>query len=62
VVGNFCIKVFDLPLFTAGLTEAQAHSAGFAPISTVVAQADRAHFYPSQDMMVMKHFRHSDLG
>lgn len=54
VVGNFCIKIFDLALFTAGLTEDQARAAGFDAISTVVAQADRAHFYPSQDMMVMK--------
>ncbi|MDJ0780571.1 MAG: FAD-dependent oxidoreductase [Desulfosarcinaceae bacterium] len=54
VVANFCIKIFDLGLFTAGLTEAQALAAGFDPVSTVAAQADRAHFYPSQDMMVMK--------
>jgi NADPH-dependent 2,4-dienoyl-CoA reductase/sulfur reductase-like enzyme/rhodanese-related sulfurtransferase len=54
VVGNFCIKIFDLALFTAGLTEDQARAAGFDAISTVAAQADRAHFYPSQDMMVMK--------
>jgi NADPH-dependent 2,4-dienoyl-CoA reductase/sulfur reductase-like enzyme/rhodanese-related sulfurtransferase len=54
VVGNFCIKIFDLALFTAGLTEDQAQAAGFDAISTVAAQADRAHFYPSQDMMVMK--------
>jgi NADPH-dependent 2,4-dienoyl-CoA reductase/sulfur reductase-like enzyme/rhodanese-related sulfurtransferase len=54
VVGNFCIKIFDLALFTAGLTEDQAQAAGFDAISTVSAQADRAHFYPSQDMMVMK--------
>jgi NADPH-dependent 2,4-dienoyl-CoA reductase/sulfur reductase-like enzyme/rhodanese-related sulfurtransferase len=54
VVGNFCIKIFDLALFTAGLTEDQAREAGFDAVSTVAAQADRAHFYPSQDMMVMK--------
>jgi NADPH-dependent 2,4-dienoyl-CoA reductase/sulfur reductase-like enzyme/rhodanese-related sulfurtransferase len=54
VVGNFCIKIFDLALFTAGLTEEQARAAGFDVVSTVAAQADRAHFYPSQDMMVMK--------
>jgi rhodanese-related sulfurtransferase len=54
VVGNFCIKIFDLALFTAGLTEEQARAAGFDAVSTVAAQADRAHFYPSQDMMVMK--------
>lgn len=54
VVANFCIKIFDLALFTAGLTEDQARAAGFDAVSTVAAQADRAHFYPSQDMMVMK--------
>jgi NADPH-dependent 2,4-dienoyl-CoA reductase/sulfur reductase-like enzyme/rhodanese-related sulfurtransferase len=54
VVGNFCIKIFDLALFTAGLTEDQARAVGFDVVSTVAAQADRAHFYPSQDMMVMK--------
>jgi rhodanese-related sulfurtransferase len=54
VVGNFCIKIFDLALFTAGLTEDQARAVGFDAVSTVAAQADRAHFYPSQDMMVMK--------
>jgi len=54
VVGSFCIKVFDLGLFTAGLTVDQATTAGFDCVSTVVAQADRAHFYPTQDMMIMK--------
>ena len=54
VVGSFCIKVFDLGLFTAGLTVEQATAAGFDCAYTVVAQADRAHFYPTQDMMIMK--------
>jgi NADPH-dependent 2,4-dienoyl-CoA reductase/sulfur reductase-like enzyme/rhodanese-related sulfurtransferase len=54
VVGNFCVKVFDLGFFRAGLTEKSALDAGFDPVTTVVAQADRAHFYPDQEMMVMK--------
>jgi NADPH-dependent 2,4-dienoyl-CoA reductase/sulfur reductase-like enzyme/rhodanese-related sulfurtransferase len=52
--GAFCIKVFDLAAATSGLTYAQAESAGFDPVQVVVAQADRAHFYPSQEMMCMK--------
>lgn len=54
VVGSFCIKVFDLGVFRAGLTVDQAGAAGFDCVHTVVAQADRAHFYPTQDMMIMK--------
>ncbi len=53
-VGNFCLKVFDLGMFRAGLTEMRARAAGFDPVAAVVAQADRAHFYPDQEMMVMK--------
>lgn len=53
-VGNFCLKIFDLGVFSAGLTEADARAAGFDPVAVVVAQADRAHFYPSQDMMLLK--------
>jgi NADPH-dependent 2,4-dienoyl-CoA reductase/sulfur reductase-like enzyme/rhodanese-related sulfurtransferase len=52
--GAFCIKVFDLAAATSGLTFSQAESAGFDPVQVVVAQADRAHFYPSQEMMCMK--------
>ncbi len=53
-VGTFCIKVFDMGIAKAGLTADQARKAGFAPVCTVVAQPDRAHFYPSQEMMLMK--------
>jgi NADPH-dependent 2,4-dienoyl-CoA reductase/sulfur reductase-like enzyme/rhodanese-related sulfurtransferase len=53
-VGNFCLKVFDLGFFSAGLTKKRALAAGFDAVETVVAQADRAHFYPDQEMMVMK--------
>ena len=53
-VGSFCLKVFDLGVARAGLTENQARDAGFDPVHTVVVQSDRAHFYPTQELMYMK--------
>jgi NADPH-dependent 2,4-dienoyl-CoA reductase/sulfur reductase-like enzyme/rhodanese-related sulfurtransferase len=53
-VGNFCLKVFDFGIAAAGLTAAQAKAAGFDPVHAVVVQADRAHFYPTMELMHMK--------
>ena len=53
-VGSFCIKVFGLGVAKAGLTFDQAKNAGFDPAYCVVAQSDRAHFYPDSDFMYMK--------
>lgn len=53
-VGSFCVKVFDLGVARAGLTVTQAAAAGFDPVHTVVVQSDRAHFYPSMELMYMK--------
>ncbi|MGD8542288.1 MAG: FAD-dependent oxidoreductase [Desulfobacteraceae bacterium] len=53
-VGSFCLKVFDLGIARAGLTERQATAAGFDPAHAVVVQSDRAHFYPSQELMYLK--------
>jgi NADPH-dependent 2,4-dienoyl-CoA reductase/sulfur reductase-like enzyme/rhodanese-related sulfurtransferase len=53
-VGSFCIKVFDLAVAKAGLTLTQAKDAGFDPVYSVVAQADRAHFYPDSNFMFIK--------
>ncbi len=53
-VGAFCIKVFDMGVAKAGLTTAQAGAAGFDPVDVVVAQSDRAHFFPDADFMFMK--------
>ena len=50
-VGTFCIKVFDMGIATAGLTATQAKANGFDPIHAIVAQHDRAHFYPDSQMM-----------
>jgi len=54
VVGSFCIKVFDMAVAKAGLTYNQAKEAGFDPVYCVVAQADRAHFYPDSNFMFIK--------
>jgi len=53
-VGTFCIKVFDLGVATAGLTAFQAGEAGFDPVHAVVSQHDRAHFYPTSQLMYME--------
>lgn len=53
-LGAFCLKIFEMGIFRTGLTVQQAKSAGYEPVHTVVAQADRAHFYPTQQMMVLK--------
>ena len=50
-VGTFCIKVFEMGVATAGLTASQAKASGFDPIHAIVAQHDRAHFYPDSRMM-----------
>ena len=53
-VGSFVIKVFDIGVATAGLTCQQAEAAGFEPVHSLVAQADRAHFYPTHALMYVK--------
>ena len=53
-VGSFCLKVFDLGIARAGLTVKQAEQAGFDPVYSVVVQADRAHFYPTMELMYVK--------
>lgn len=53
-VGTFCIKVFGMGLATAGLTIHQAKAAGFDPVHAVVAQFDRAHFYPNSKFIFIQ--------
>jgi len=53
-VGTFCLKLFDLGIARAGLTVTQAKAAGYDPAYTVVVQADRAHFYPGMQLMIIK--------
>jgi len=54
VVSNFCVKVFEHGLARAGLTPEQARQAGFSPVTAFVVQPDRAHFYPTSELMFMK--------
>jgi NADPH-dependent 2,4-dienoyl-CoA reductase/sulfur reductase-like enzyme/rhodanese-related sulfurtransferase len=53
-VGSFCLKVFELGIARAGITTKQARQAGFDPVHSVVIQGDRAHFYPSMELMAIK--------
>ena len=54
VIGNFCVKVFDIGVARAGLTMQQAKNAGFDPEYALVVQPDRAHFYPTSAIMICK--------
>lgn len=54
VVGNWIMKSFDLAAAKVGLTTAQALEAGFDALGVMVVQADRAHFYPDQQLMYLK--------
>jgi rhodanese-related sulfurtransferase len=50
-VGSFSMKVYDLGIASTGITVQAALKSGFDPESVLVVQADRAHFYPTQDLM-----------
>lgn len=53
VVGSFSIKIFDLAVASTGLTLQTARSEGYDAVHALVIQADRAHFYPTQDLMYL---------
>jgi NADPH-dependent 2,4-dienoyl-CoA reductase/sulfur reductase-like enzyme/rhodanese-related sulfurtransferase len=50
-VGSFAIKIFDLAVASAGITPQSALKNGFQAEPVLVVQADRAHFYPTQDLI-----------
>jgi len=54
VLGSLAIKVFDLSAGRIGLNREAALEAGFDPEEALVIQADRAHFYPGQELMALK--------
>lgn len=54
VIGNSCLKIFDMGVARAGLTVEQARQSGFDPIYSVVVQSDKAHFYPGSALMYVK--------
>jgi NADPH-dependent 2,4-dienoyl-CoA reductase/sulfur reductase-like enzyme/rhodanese-related sulfurtransferase len=53
IVGSITLKTFDLAIAGTGLNLAQAKEAGFDAVGALVIQADRAHFYPTQDLMYL---------
>lgn len=53
-VGSFVVKVFDISLAGAGLSLQAAQSAGFDAVSVQIAQLDRAHFYPTRELMYLE--------
>ncbi len=54
IVGSFCAKVFELAVAATGLTLKAARQEGFDAAAALVVQADRAHFYPGQDLMYLQ--------
>ncbi len=54
VVGSFTVKVFDMAVASTGLSLQAAKREGFDAVNALVVQADRAHFYPTQDLMYLQ--------
>jgi rhodanese-related sulfurtransferase len=54
IVGSFVVKIFDLAVASTGLSPEAARREGFDALQTLVIQADRAHFYPTQDLMYLQ--------
>jgi NADPH-dependent 2,4-dienoyl-CoA reductase/sulfur reductase-like enzyme/rhodanese-related sulfurtransferase len=53
IVGSFTLKTFEMAIAGTGLNLAAARSEGFDAVGALVIQADRAHFYPTQDLMYL---------
>jgi len=53
IVGSFTLKTFDMAVAATGLSLTAARREGLDAISALVIQADRAHFYPGQDLMYL---------
>ncbi len=54
IVGSFTMKIFNLAMAAAGLSLTAALREGLDAVSALVIQADRAHFYPGQDLMYLQ--------
>ena len=53
IVGSFTLKTFEMAIAGTGLNLATARREGFDAVGALVIQADRAHFYPTQDLMYL---------
>ncbi|ARC86016.1 3-hydroxyacyl-CoA dehydrogenase, NAD binding domain protein [Clostridium argentinense CDC 2741] len=54
VLGTTVVKIFDINTGKTGLSEQDAKSSGFNPISILVPTNDRAHYYPGVKNIVTK--------
>ncbi|UCD31076.1 MAG: FAD-dependent oxidoreductase [Desulfobacterales bacterium] len=53
-VGSFVVKLFDISVSAVGLSIEVAQQEGFDAVSAMIAQFDRAHFYPEKDLMYLE--------
>ncbi len=53
-VGSFVVKIFDHALAGAGLSLETAQKEGFDAVGIMVAQFDRAHFYPEKEIIFLE--------
>jgi rhodanese-related sulfurtransferase len=50
-VGSFAVKIFELAVASTGITPEAARRNSFDAVSVLVVQADRAHFYPTRELI-----------
>jgi NADPH-dependent 2,4-dienoyl-CoA reductase/sulfur reductase-like enzyme/rhodanese-related sulfurtransferase len=53
-VGSFILKAFDVCIGATGLSLAAARAEGFEAECAITAQSDRAHFFPTQSIIVLQ--------
>ena len=54
VVGSFVVKLFETSMAGTGLSLESALAAGFDAVSVLLIQLDRAHFYPTKELMTLE--------
>ena len=54
VLGSTVCQVFDFCVARTGLTEAAARQSGYAPVTVLVPDADRAHYMPTARPVILK--------
>jgi pyruvate/2-oxoglutarate dehydrogenase complex dihydrolipoamide dehydrogenase (E3) component len=62
IVGAACVKVFDLEIGLAGVTEARARALGYRAISQVVEASSRVGIYPGSRETLLKIVADQDSG
>jgi len=53
-VGSFIVKAFEISMGAVGLSLATARAEGFDAEASLSSPADRAHFYPGQEIMCLQ--------